>query len=103
MSKDRKLSQILNDLDNGILPIELDYNIKENDPIDISKIQYNAFYRNYEFYQNKFPDGLKNLPGFNDYINYVVESKKNITPLQELESLQKIHELQIKEENNNIE
>ena len=56
-----------------------------------------------EFYQNKFPDGLKNLPGFSDYINYVVESKKNITPLQELESLQKIHELQIKEENNNIE
>jgi hypothetical protein len=100
MSKNRKLSEILNDLDNGILPIELDYNIKENDPIDISKIQYNAFYRNYEFYQNKFPDGLQNLPGFNDYINYVVESKKNITPLEELE---KIHELQIKEENNNIE
>jgi len=97
MSKDRKLFQILNDLDNGILPIELDYTIKENDPIDISKIQYNAFYRNYQFYENKFP-GLKNLPGFNDYINYVVESKKNITPLQELESLQKIHELQIKEE-----
>jgi hypothetical protein len=95
MSKDRKLSQILNDLDNGILPIELDYSIKENDPIDISKIQYNAFYRNYEFYENKFPNGLKNLPGFNDYINYVVESKKNITPLEEL---QKIHELQIKEE-----
>jgi hypothetical protein len=36
MSKDRKLSQILNDLDNGILPIELDYSIKENDPLDIS-------------------------------------------------------------------
>jgi len=100
MSKDRKLSQILNDLDNGILPLELDYSIKENDPIDISKIQYNAFYRNYEFYENKFP-GLNNMPGFNDYINYIVESKKNITPLQELESLQKF-ELQIEEENNNL-
>ena len=99
MSKDRKLSQILNDLDNGILPIELDYTIKENDPIDISKIQYNAFYRNYEFYENKFP-GLKNVPGFDNYINYLVNSKKDITPLEELE---KIHELQIKEENNNIE
>lgn len=96
MSKERKVSQVLNDLDNGILPQELDFTPKEYESIDISKIQYNAFYRTYDFYQNKYPAGLKNLPGFNDYINYIVESKKDITPLKELE------ELQIKEDNNNL-
>jgi hypothetical protein len=39
MSKDRKVSQVLYDLDNGILPQELDFTPKEYDPIDISKIQ----------------------------------------------------------------
>jgi hypothetical protein len=84
---ERKLKDILNDLDNGILPAELDFSQKQNEEqIDINKIKYNAFYRDYNYFDKKF-NGLQNYPGYDDYINYLVENSK--TPLEQLEEIKK--------------
>lgn len=78
------IKEILKKLDSGILPDEFNYSITNNNNIDISKLQYNAFYRTYDFYASKYPKGMvENLPGFDNYINYVVEKNKDKNPLQE--------------------
>lgn len=78
------IKEILKQLDSGILPDKFNYSITNNDNVDISKLQYNAFYRSYDFYSSKYPKGMvESLPGFDNYINYVVEKNKNKTPLQE--------------------
>lgn len=79
---ERKLKDILNDLDNGILAPELDYTEKtKGEQIDINKLKYNAFYRDYNYFNQKFP-GLRNFPGYDDYIKFLSEKAK--TPLEEL-------------------
>ena len=53
----------------GILPDALNYtNDKKFEGVDVAKLQYNAFYKSYEFYLNKFPPGFDGLPGFNRVI-----------------------------------
>lgn len=87
------IKEQLKQLDNGILPDVFNYNISNsNDKIDISKLQYNSFYRSYDFYASKYPKGMvETLPGFNKVIDYVVELKKDTTPLKELEELNKLN------------
>jgi len=91
------IKEILKNLDNGILPDALNYSINaNNDKIDISKLQYNAFYRSYDFYASKYPKGMvENLPGFDKVLDYIVELKKDTTPIKELEEILKIQELEI--------
>ena len=67
----------------GICPDELNFS-KEPQPIDISKIQYNAFYRSYEFVENKFPSGYETIPGFDKVINMIAENLESTTPLEEI-------------------
>ena len=73
----------------GILPNELNFSCSNApEQIDISKLQYNAFYRSYDFYANKFPIGMvNNLPGFDKVLNYIVENKEDTTPLKEIEEI----------------
>lgn len=91
---------------NGILPDELNFSIKREYFLDLNKIKYNAFYRSYEFYENKFPKGYESIPGFDKIIDSIVckakETKK--TPLDELEELEKeLEEIEKEKEINNIE
>ena len=80
------ISDLLNQLDRGILPKELDYN-KEDDTTEeeyLAKIQYNTFYKDPYYYINKFPNpqAFMNLPGAEDIINNMIENAK--TPLEEI-------------------
>ena len=91
------IKEILKNLDNGILPDCLNYSVCTIDnKIEISKLQYNSFYRSYDFYASKYPKGMvENLPGFDKVLDYIVELKKDTTPIKELEEILKIQELEI--------
>ena len=60
----------------------------ENQNIDWSKLQYNALYRDYSFYERKFPKGYKSIPGFNNVIQKIAEKNKDNSPLKEICQLQ---------------
>lgn len=73
-------------LKSGILPDSLNYTgEKQFDGVDLTKLQYNAFYRSYDFYLNKFPKGMENLPGFNKIIEHIQEQNADNSPLKEIE------------------
>ena len=77
----KKFNQLLND---GIIPDELNFSIKEpEDNFDWEKVRYNTFYKQPDFFINRFPEGFINIPGFDDIIDKMVD---NVTsPLEEME------------------
>jgi hypothetical protein len=65
----------------GELPKGFDYTKdKEEGEIDLSKIQYNAFYKSYGYHESKIPYGLRYLPGIDEIIKTNMERSK--TPLE---------------------
>ena len=79
------ITQLLKELDNGILPKELDFSKDDTTEEEYwAQIQYNTFYKNPYYYINKFPNptAFMNLPGAEDIINEMVENAK--TPLEEI-------------------
>ena len=56
--------------------------------VDESCIMYNNLYKSFEFYDNKFPDGYDNIPGFEKIIEQIVDRSQDNSPLQELMSKQ---------------
>ena len=93
---------ILESLNNGIVPPELLYNNEIVESIDWSKVKYNAFYKSNAFFESKFPDGFQNISGFDRIIESIRENVK--TPLEEMIERQNIKQ-NIDEENvemNNI-
>ena len=74
----------------GQLPDCLNFTPKLYTEIDMSKLQYNAFYKTPEFIISKFenPIAFLNLPGSDKIINYMIENTKS--PLEEL--LEREHE-----------
>ena len=87
MSDFKKVIQKLNE---GILPDELNFTIAQPDVIDWEKVRYNTFYKDPGFYLGKFPNpkAFLNLPGSEDIINNFIENAK--TPLEEIEERQKL-------------
>jgi hypothetical protein len=83
------LTRIIKQLKNGELPPELNFTNKEQEEIDWSKVQYNAFYKSPSFFESKFPEGLAdNLPGFDKVIESMACNAQS--PLEEM--LQRIEE-----------
>ena len=77
----QQIREMNNLLRQDILPDAFNFNIRNADTIDISKLKYNAFYRSYEFAESKFPSGYDSIPGFDK----VIESCKcTKTPLEEM-------------------
>ena len=89
------VKQLNEELSKGILPDDLNFSLKREYELDINKIKYNAFYRTYDYYADKFPPGFDNIPGFDKIIESIVEQNQNITPLQELEKLQNLEDKNI--------
>ena len=52
--------------------------------VDESCIMYNQLYKSYEFYDDKFPDGFNNIPGFNLIIDKIVDNSQDNSPLKEM-------------------
>ena len=81
---------LIDQLNNGELPKELDFSVKPHEPIDWEKVKYNTFYKQPSFFINKFPNpkAFLNLAGASDIINSMTENAK--TPLEEMLEKQKI-------------
>ena len=65
------------------------------DTIDWEKVKYNSFYRDFSFYENKFPKGYNTIPAFDKVIEMIVEKNSDNSPLKEYYSINNI------EDNNN--
>lgn len=93
------MDQINDLLSKGILPDELNFTgEKQFEGVDVARLQYNAFYRSYGFYLNKFPQGLENLPGFNKVIETIQEQNADNTPLKEIIEKKSISNIEKEEE-----
>ena len=75
---------ILKSLEQGICPAELNFNTKANEVIDWQKVRYNTFYKSNEFFENKFPPELENIPGFGKVVDLIVEKNQDNSPLKEI-------------------
>jgi hypothetical protein len=83
-----KLNELLNA---QILPDELNYSGQQNfSGVNLEKLKYNAFYRSYNFYLDKFPPGFDGLPGFTQIIESIQEKNADNTPLKEIEKIKSI-------------
>lgn len=49
---------------------------------DWSKLQYNNYYKSYEFFESKFPNGFQYLTGFDKIIENLANNAKS--PLEEI-------------------
>ena len=77
------LTRIIKQLKQGQLPPELNFTNKEQEEIDWSKVQYNAFYKSPSFFESKFSEGLvDNLPGFDKVIESMACNAQS--PLEEM-------------------
>ena len=54
--------------------------------LDESCVMYNNLYKSFEFYDNKFPEGHENIPGFEKIIDAIVERAKDNSPLIEFKT-----------------
>jgi hypothetical protein len=97
------LENIIKSLENGLVPVELDYRAKEDgaENIDWNKVLYNLRYKQPEFYEDKFPVECKQIPAFDKVIDLITEKNYQNSPLKEiLERQDRLIELQ--ENLNNI-
>ena len=78
------IKKILEQLDRGILPPELDFNHKEETEDFWEKVRYNTFYKDPYYFVNKFPNpkAFLNLPGAADIVIDMAENAKS--PLEEI-------------------
>jgi hypothetical protein len=86
MSK-KEIAEIIKLLNIGILPTNLDFSLKAETGYDLNKVKYNTFYKSFEYFDSKFPDGMENLPGYYKIIDHMIDNAK--TPLEEITERQK--------------
>ena len=83
--------KILESLENGIVPDELNFSlqVQDDDNIDWAKLQFNTFYNTeHHIKENIIPKCLHKLPG----IDLIIEDlqKNTLSPLEEIELRQSI-------------
>jgi hypothetical protein len=81
---------LLKSLENGICPAELNFSGNKEDVIDWDKVRYNTFFKSNEYFENKFPPELQNLPAFDKIIDLIVDKNKDNSPLKEITEKQNI-------------
>jgi hypothetical protein len=81
----RSSTQIIKDLNNGILPTELSFKSKteaNEDPDFWYKIQFHTFWRDPSYWAQKFPDGWEHIPWMTQiFENMAINAK---SPLEEI-------------------
>ena len=90
----RNINKVVNDINNGILPVELMFvkNDESNCNIDLAKLQYNTFYRTPQYFDGLMPECIKQLPGYDKMIEKMVENNKDMTLSKAIDERQKIVE-----------
>ena len=74
----------------GLIPVGFTYNIKKTETIDWSKLEYNSRYKNANFYYNKLPKAVRNLPGIINHCEKL--ASYNVSPLESLLQIESIRE-----------
>ena len=87
------MNRDIESLNRGILPDSLNFNINQNNEIDMYKLAYNLRYKTTEYWESKFPDGYQNIPGFDKIIEKITEEA--ISPLEEISLKQEIAKINI--------
>lgn len=80
------LENIIQSLERGICPVELDYRPREEgaENVNWDRVLYNLKYHQPEFYENKFPPECNQIPAFDKVIDLIVEKNYNNSPLKEI-------------------
>jgi uncharacterized membrane protein len=86
---------------NNISDLEIDvinelFAVKPKLGVDPKKITYD-YYRNYEFWRDKFPKGWEYIPGFDKVIESIYEQNKDNSPLDEIRKRQENITLELDE------
>ena len=78
------IKKIIRQLNLGILPDELNFNLTPPDEIDWAKVQYNTFYKSPDYFIGKMPhpEAFVKLPGSDLIIQSIIDNVK--TPLEEM-------------------
>jgi len=74
----------------GLIPAGFNYDIKKTETIDWRKLEYNSRYKQPQFYYNKMPKAVRNLPGMFSYCEKM--ASYNVSPLESLLQLESIRE-----------
>ena len=82
---ERQVKSDLKELNQGILPDSLNFGIKSTDMVDWEKVKYNSLYKDYSYYEKKFPDGYDSIPGFDKVIQQLADNASS--PLQEINAI----------------
>lgn len=83
MPKKCIVKDIVEKLNNGEIPDELNYVLEPKINYDPYKLWYNDYYTSPEYIASKFPSGWDCIPGFDKVIEKMAEC--SISPLEELE------------------
>jgi hypothetical protein len=85
------IQNLIRSLEKGICPKELSYNGDyNNESIDWERVLYNVKYHQPQFYEDKFPPEIHQIPAFDQVINLILNKNKDNSPLKEIEEKQKI-------------
>jgi hypothetical protein len=82
------LKSINKQLNEGKLPTEF-YDMiypqqKENINIDWNKVQYNSFYKSYDYFDGRFKCDYSHIQGFDKVIEEIAKNNSHKTPLDEI-------------------
>jgi hypothetical protein len=83
MSKKSITKDIIEQLNNDIVPEELIYTVEPALCYDPTKLWFNEYYKSFEYAASKFPDGWQSIPGFDKVIQHIADN--NISPFDEIE------------------
>lgn len=78
-----KLKDIIDQLENGIVPDEFNYTVEPALNYDPNKVWYNSYYKSFEFAASKFPNGWQSIPGMDKVIQNIADN--TISPFDEIE------------------
>jgi hypothetical protein len=84
------LRKINEQFESGLLPDDFNFFGQPKNDIDISKIKYNAFYKDYEFHLNRLPKALHKMPGIEKIVEHNMNQSLNTSPLDEIIQRQNI-------------
>ena len=74
----------------GLIPASLNYNLQKTETLDWSKLEYNARYKNPNYYYNKTPKAVRNLPGIYNHCEKM--ALNNVSPLESLMQIETVRD-----------
>jgi hypothetical protein len=81
----KRNNEVIQDINDNIIPFELDYNLETHTFIEWDKLQYD-FWTTYEFWRSRIPSGLlEQFPCLEYMVDELMEANRGMTPLMELD------------------